>query len=325
MPAYKYYSKNGKLKWYANFYYVDWLGERKHKCKRGFSTKKEALEWERDFLDRGSKDPTILFSSLVENYLTEMEPRLKPTTMKGKRHPIESKLLPFFGRMQICDIDPVTIHRWQNMLMDYTQENGEPYAQTYLKTINNQLSAILNYAVKYYNLQRNPCQATGSIGKSQADEMSIWTKAQYEHFIKFEKKQAFRTAFDILFHSGIREGELLALTPEDILDDPPALAINKNYAVVEREEYFLTPKTKKGDRIVTNPQSLYDEVKAFADSMYIEKDEKPFYFRKSGLTAEFKRATQQAGLPEIRVHDLRHSHVSLSQGYFWDSLSDCLR
>lgn len=125
MPAYKYQTKDGKTKWYANFYYEDWLGERQHKCKRGFSIKKEAVEWERCFLDKGSKDPTITFAALADNYLAEMESRLKPTTINGKKYLFQEKLLPYFGNMKICDIDPITVHRWQNKMMDSTDENGK--------------------------------------------------------------------------------------------------------------------------------------------------------------------------------------------------------
>lgn len=99
MPAYKYQTKDGKTKWYANFYYTDWLGEKKHKCKRGFTTKREAQEYEREFLDKGSKDPTILFSSLVDNYLSEMETRLKPTTLKSKDYIIN---LNSFHTLERC-------------------------------------------------------------------------------------------------------------------------------------------------------------------------------------------------------------------------------
>ena len=52
MPAYKYTLKNGKTMWYANFYYTDWTGEKKHICKRGFSTQREAKEYERTFMDQ---------------------------------------------------------------------------------------------------------------------------------------------------------------------------------------------------------------------------------------------------------------------------------
>lgn len=311
MPAYKYQTKDGRTKWYANFYYTDWLGQKKHKCKRGFASKKDAKEWERKFLDRGSKDPTILFSSLVDNYLEDMESRLKPTTLEGKRYIFESKITPFFGEMQICDIDPVTVHRWQNALIEYRDESGKPYSQTYLKTINNQLSAILNFAVKFYGLQSNPCKATGSIGKSRAEEMNIWTRDQFEEFLTYEKKITYRMAFSLLFYGGIREGELLALTPSDIPEDEALIDINKNYAVVNGQAYFLTPKSEKSIRIVTIPQSLHDELIEYIRAMNLEPDERIFYFQKEGLLSEFRRVTEKSGLPRIRIHDLRHSHASM--------------
>lgn len=103
MPAYKYQLKTGKTKWYANFYYEDWMGNKQHKCKRGFDTKKEASEYERLFLDKYSKNPTILFSSLVNNYLDDMKTRIKPTTIKTKEYLIRTKLVPFFGKLQVCN------------------------------------------------------------------------------------------------------------------------------------------------------------------------------------------------------------------------------
>ena len=163
MPAYKYFTKDGKTKWYANFYYDDWLGKRQHKCKRGFSTKKEAIEWERDFLAQGAKDPDILFSALIKNYMQDCSSRLKLTTLENKQYLIDMKLLPFFKDMKIGDITPIVIHRWQDAMINYRDEKGNPYSQTYLKTINNQLSAIMNYAVKYYKLP-----AYGSMRKNQA-------------------------------------------------------------------------------------------------------------------------------------------------------------
>lgn len=312
MPAYKYQTKDGKTKWYANFYYSDWLGQKQHKCKRGFTTKRDAQEWERNFLSKGSKDPTITFQALAENYLEDMESRLKPTTLEGKKRHFDTKLLPYFGKMKICDIDPIVVRRWQNELIEYRDENNKGYSQTYLKSINNQLSAILNYAVKFYKPQGNPCHATGSIGKSSADEMKIWTRDQFEQFILYEKKSAYRIAFNILFYCGLREGELLALTPADVPRDEALIHINKNYAVVNGTAYFLTPKTECGERDVTLPQSLHDELIDYIDSMLIESNERIFYFQKYGLTSEFKRITQKAGLPPIRIHDLRHSHACLS-------------
>lgn len=173
MPAYRYTLKNGKTMWYAAFNYTDWTGQNKHTCKRGFKTQREAKEYERSFLDQEKKTSDILFSSLVENYMEDMEHRLKPTTMGNKRFIIEGKLLPYFGRLKVCDIDTIKIRKWQNELISHRDEDGKPFSQTYLKTVNNQLSALMNYAVTHYSLAFNPCKAAGSMGKSKAEEMHI--------------------------------------------------------------------------------------------------------------------------------------------------------
>lgn len=104
---------------------------------------------------------------------------------------------------------------------------------------------------------------------------------------------------------------MLALTPADITQDL-YIDVNKNYQVVEGEEIFLIPKTDKGNRKVSIPESLYNEIQEYINSMYqIGRDERIFYFGKSGVEHEFHRIRKEAGLPRIRVHDLRHSHVSL--------------
>ena len=141
-----------------------------------------------------------------------MEHRLKPTTMENKRFIIDTKLLPYFGKQKICDIDTIKVRKWQNELISYRDDDGKPFSQTYLKTVNNQLSAIMNYAVSHYRLPVNPCRAAGSMGKSKADEMNIWTQAEYEKFSNAISKSSMKLAFDILFYTGMRSGELLALT-----------------------------------------------------------------------------------------------------------------
>lgn len=312
MPAYKYTLKDGKTTlWYANFYYTDWTGDKKHICKRGFKTQREAKEYERSYLDQQHTTSEILFSSLVENYLEDMSHRLKPTTMENKRFIIEGKLLPYFGNLKVCDIDTIKIRKWQNEMISYRDEYGKPFSQTYLKTVNNQLSAIMNYATAHYRLAFNPCKVAGSIGKSKAGEMNIWTQKQYEQFSASIQKSSLKLAFDILFYTGIRSGELLALTPADILPSK-RIDINKNYAKVQGKELFLEPKTPKAKRCIAIPDFLYDDIMAYVNMLYgIEKGDRIFCFTKYALDKDIKRGAQKAGLPQIRVHDLRHSHASM--------------
>lgn len=311
MPTYKYTLKNGKTMCYAAFNYTDWTGQNKHTCKRGFKTQREAKEYERSFLDQQSNTSDILFSSLVENYLEDMEHRLKPTTMENKQFIIKGKLLPYFGKLKVCDIDTIKIRKWQNELISYRDEDGKPFSQTYLKTVNNQLSALMNYAVAHYKLASNPCKAAGSIGKSKADEMHIWTQEQYEQFSSIIQKSSVKLAFDILFYTGIRSGELLALTPADILPSK-RIDINKNFAKVKGEELFLEPKTPKAKRCISIPDFLYDDIQKYISKLYgIKKVDRIFYFTKSALEKEIKLTSEKAGLQPIRVHDLRHSHASM--------------
>ena len=312
MPAYKYTLKDGKTtKWYANFYYTDWTGEKKHVCKRGFSTQREAKEYEKNFVDQLEKSSDIHFSGLVENYLEDMRHRLKATTMAGKEYLISTKLLPYFGKQRVRDIDAIMIRKWQNKIMTITDENGEKYSQTYIKTIHNQLSAIFNYAVKHYGIRQNPCRLAGSIGKNHAEEMKIWTQEEFERAISYEKKTSFRLAFNVLFYSGIREGELLALTPADVLPSMQ-LDISKTYAVVNGQELINTPKTTRSKRRVAIPKFLYDDILQYADKLGgIGQGERIFLFTKSTLNRELKRLAAVSELEPIRVHDLRHSHASM--------------
>ena len=231
--------------------------------------------------------------------------------MENKRNIIEGKLLPYFSRLKVCDIDTIKIRKWQNELISFRDEDGRPYSQTYLKTVNNQLSAILNYAVKYYRLASNPCRAAGSIGRSKAEEMKIWTRDEYERFANQIDKSSMRLAFDILFYTGIRSGELLALTPAVILPDR-CLSITKNYAKVKGEELFLMPKTSKSKRTLAIPDFLYEDIFGYVSKLYgIEQGDRIFFFTKSALEKEIKRTAPKANLEPIRVHDLRHSHVSM--------------
>ena len=98
MPVFKNES-NGT--WYVIARYVNWKGERKQKCKRGFATKKEAQEWERMFQLQNSSDMDMSFEAFTELYTRDMKSRLKENTWLTKEHIIRTKILPYFGKLKI--------------------------------------------------------------------------------------------------------------------------------------------------------------------------------------------------------------------------------
>lgn len=164
-------------KWLIQYRYTDWQGKRRKSTKRGFKTKREAEEWLRNFLMTQTSDFDMKFDEFLKLYYADMETRLREHTMRTKKYIIELKILPYFGQKRINDIKAADIRNWQNELIK------QGYSPTYLKTINNQLSAVFNYAVKYYDLKGNPCAKAGSMGKSKAEEMNFWTKEEFMQFI----------------------------------------------------------------------------------------------------------------------------------------------
>ena len=147
--------------WEVRTYYKDLTGERKQKTKRGFAKKSEALEWERNFKLKENQSISMSFQSFVDIYLTDLEPRIKRNTFLTKKHIIETKILPYFGKMKLDDIRTSDVIQWQNEIMKLKKDNGKLFSQTYLKTIHNQLSAILNYAVNMYGLKDNVARKAG--------------------------------------------------------------------------------------------------------------------------------------------------------------------
>ena len=243
----------------------------------------------------------------------DMKTRLKENTWATKDHIIRTKLLPYFGKLKMCNITAQQIITWQNEMLNHKDENGKPYSPVYLKTVHNQLSAIFNHAVRYYNLRENPCKKAGSMGKKKNREMMFWTKEQYLKFaeVMMDKPLSFY-AFEMLYWCGIREGELLALTPADFDFEKRTVSINKSYQRLNGQDLITTPKTEKSNRIITMPQFLAEEIQDYIKMLYgIGPNDRMFTVTKSYLHREMDRGAKEAGVPRIRIHDIRHSAVSL--------------
>lgn len=305
MPVYK---DEQRGTWYAKFNYTDWTGRTKQKMQRGFKTQREAKAFERDFLSKANASPEMTFGHLVELYKEDCKSRSKPTTYEIKEYMINLKILPYFKNLQLNSIEPAIVRKWQNELL--THENS--YSQTYLKTVNNQLSAIFNFAVKYYKLPSNPARICGSMGRKNADSMQFWTSEEFNKFISAVHKDTARIMFEILFWTGIRSGELLALTLNDFDFDSLTTSINKSYARHQNQDLVLEPKTPKSKRIITIPQFLANKVQEYSTKLYDYKPyERLFTYTKYFLNHEMKKGCVKSGVKKIRTHDLCHSHASL--------------
>lgn len=152
----------------------------------------------------------MTLSSLIDLYITDCTARLKPTTLDNKTLLINTKIKPFLGNIPIDQITPIIVRKWQTTLI------SKEYSPTYLKTINNQLSAILNYGCNFYSLKENVCRKAGSMGKKQAELKEFWSTDD----------------FDFINNT---------------------INIDKNYARLKGQDLIMPPKTPKSKRVISMP------------------------------------------------------------------------
>ena len=309
MPVYKDKATNT---WRVIYRYTDFTGEVKQSQKRGFATKREAQAWERENANVNETNLNMTFASFLEIYTEDVKNRVKENTWLTKENIFNTKILPYFGKRKINEIQPKDILKWQNEMLTMTSNNGKPLSPSYLKTIHNQLSAIFNHACKFYGLAVNPAAKVGNMGKDQRKDMEIWTRDEYSKFAnETMDKPRFFYAFEVLYWTGIREGELLALTPKDFDFEKQTLSITKSYQRINKRDVITEPKTPKSNRVIKIPDFLVKEIQDYIAQLYaIAPKDRLFAVSTNQLTREMARASKAAGVKKIRIHDLRHTHIS---------------
>lgn len=294
--------------WFASVRYRDSLGESHRTTKRGFATKGAARAWEREFLASRERSLDMTFSDFFKRYKGDKYPRLKVTTKGTKDAIIRKYILPYFGKRRVSDIAAADILAWENWLLE------QGLSETYLRTICNQLASILNHAEKYYGLRGNPMRVAGKVGsKKPAEEMGYWTQPEFERFAEaIEDKPESHAAFSVLYWCGLREGELLGLGRSYVDLEARIIHVRRNYQRVAGKDLLQTPKTAASSRDVLMPDAVADELSEYLDAHpELGPEDRIFPFTKYWLCHEMKRGCAASGVRRIRVHDLRHSHVSL--------------
>ena len=304
--------QDGKPSWVIMFRYTNWQGKRKQVKKAGFPTKRKALAYKREFLEREAGSPGMTFGSLWEIYKKDLRHRVKESSMQTVVPNVERRVLPYFKDMPINQITPAIVRRWENELHETTE-----LADSFIKYLHGQLSSVLSFACKYYSLPNNPAKIAGSTIKAtpKKHDIQFWTLEQFRQFDKAaEGDEPYRTLFRLLFWSGLRVGEAFALTIQDVDLQAGSISVSKTYHRYNGQDSITPPKTSHSVRTVSIPpqlcQILHDLVQSLPnptpDTRLFEV--LPFSYT---LTRHFLRITKKAGLPSITIHDLRHSHASM--------------
>ena len=314
MPVYQ--DKTTKT-WFVKLYYTDYTGTRQQKFKRGFKLQREAKEWERRFLERQQGQPNMTFQTLYDLYAEDLKAHAKESTCRSRLSMIRNHILPFWKERKLCEITPADVRSWQGELKQ--SDLGE-YSQ-YM--VNCHLSSLFNFAMRYYNLASNPCRMVKTIGKVHKG-LNFWTLDEFKAFLPTVEDAILRTAFLTLFYSGIRCGELLALTVKDFDAAGKAITICGTFHRFNKVDTITTPKSENSRRTIPIPGFLVEEIQGVLAKIYEpDPDERIFQtVTPSRLYTAIEKGSAAAGIKRIRVHDLRHPYVKHTTKIFSLRLMD---
>ena len=275
------YKEKDTKKWTAQWFETNAKGEKKKRRKRGFETKREALEYERQKKLNNSRSMDMKLSEFMEVYFEDKQNELKERTMKNKRYMMEQHIVPYFGNQMMSEITAGQIIQWQNEM----QTKG--FSEAYLRMIQNQLTSLFTHASRIYDLHTNPCKKVKRMGSSDNRSLDFWTVDEYQKFIQtMEPGSRYYLIFEILFWTGCRIGELLALTPKDI-DFERTLVLN------------IAAKLSRGERL--------DENMNITESVNII-----YQTAEDGLADTVKPRLELAGADCERIAVIDESEKSLS-------------
>lgn len=292
--------------WYVSCRYKDWKGETHQKIKRGFKTKRDAADWERQFMLANQSSLDMTLETFAEVYFRDKEMELKERTKSNKKYIISTHVIPYLGNKKMSEITPKDIIAWQKEIQ------SKDFSDSYLRMVQNQVTSLFTHASKIYDLKENPCKKVKKMGRSDARKIDFWTKEEYDKFIQsYEVGSRLYVLFEILFWTGCRVGEALALTKDDINFNKNQINICKTYYRSKGEDIITTPKTEQSIRTIEIPMFLTNEIKDYINHLYdFPGNERLFPIVHEAVQHTMKYHSEKVGIKKIRVHDLRHSHVA---------------
>lgn len=301
MPVYQ---DPEKKTWYCKFRYTDWTGKSRHTTKRGFRTKREAKEYEHGFKAKAATSPDIAMETLCKQYLEYIEARFRKSTWVSKERHVRLNIIPCIGSVKAKDITRNTIAKWQEWLLSRKLSPSTVYLA------NTILRSVLNYAVRMEILARNPANEVPKVGQKGKREAFL-ELADYKRLVAAgEGEKGFhvrRLCLDILFYSGLRISEFLALG-KDSFDFSRNLVLVR--AGMDKEGAIIPLKTKESRRDIPMPPSIMERVREHMESLDDIPEHNLFMVSYSSLKDVMRKWAAKAGVPCVGLHGLRHSHVS---------------
>lgn len=295
MPAYK-DSKRGT--WYVKYQATDPLtGSRKAVLRRGFATRREALNYEAQHRTEGAETRHTTFAAIFEDYLNGLD--ANETTKQQKRAWLV-QYFPLFSEEMERLTRPALV-QWRNGLKDTGLS---------ARTLNRGISyvrAVCKYAETLYGVQNNAVVLQNYKREQKPTAQQVWTVDEFNAFLKCVEGDYYKAYFAFLFWTGCRRSEALAVCAEDITGN----RVHIHRAIKHYKNGFIPLKTGSSERTITIDAQTMEIIRPCIDraAPFVFGGETPLSITQ--LQVRFTRAIKASGVPPIRIHDLRHSHATL--------------
>lgn len=316
------YQCRGKKKlWSVRFTIIE-DGLEVQKRLSGFPRKKDAESAYMDFMQEYEKTDHIkldtdikhrIFQDVFEEYLAYKKERVKDSSYYEISKTAEKHILPYFSDYKIKDITKPVVLNWQMSLANYSYK--------YKSKIRYVLYSCFKYLQMYYDIENIVSKIEPFKKPKEKKEMEIWTLDEFNKFINtFENDIIYKTFFTFLYYTGCRLGESLALTYNDFNFRTNKVKINKSITtkVSDNSSTFAvtTPKNETSFREILLPDVLIKQLKSYINEIPESKNSNFFFGLDKPLDDHtiYRRLDKHSRLAEvkkIRIHDFRHSHVSL--------------
>lgn len=264
---------------------------------------------------------SLTVSQYLDNWLAHKSTEVRPSTLQSYRTVIQNHLKPYLGEYQLTELLSRHIDQWHK-----TMQAGNLTHRT-LVYAHHLLVAALNHAVRLELLTCNPAEKIKLprrvIPKA---EMNVWTPEQVATFLNATQEHRLYALFYLALATGLRRGELLALTWEKVDLERGVLQVSASLTELKGGRVITEPKTRASKRTV---YLAADVVAVLRQQQQRLKEERTLlgtkwtdlnlvfptplgtYLDSANLTRTFKSLSKVAGVPVIRLHDLRHTHASL--------------
>lgn len=306
-------------------------GRYAQRWRSGFRTKKEAVEaYEREMADRRSGRHVSPSSLTVGEYLEArwlpaVEASVRPSTFAYHRYRVERTIVPALGRIPLQELGADDLERFYAQLLKGGRIRGEGgLSPQSIRHIDATIRRALNDAVRWKLVQHNVALGV-RLPKATQPEMKIWSPEQLGNFLDHVSDDRLYAAWFLLCTTGLRRGEVCGLTWRAIDLDRGTLNVVKTLVSVAYRLEVSEPKTAKGRRSIALDPATVAELRAHRvrqleerlewrdayddqDLVFCKEDGSPIHPER--LTIMFGRLAEAAGLPHIRLHDLRHSYAT---------------